>query len=65
LAKDLARREVLAQAHEGRVARALVLHREVGHDKVTLKLHIATVENIARPEPVSGSGDGPEAQPGA
>ncbi|MBE3550562.1 MAG: sporulation protein YqfD [Brockia lithotrophica] len=65
LAKDLARREVLAQAHEGRVARALVLHREVGHDKVTLRLHIATVENIARPEPVSGRGDGPEAQPGA
>ena len=53
VAKDLARREVLAQAHEGHVARMLVLHREVGRDKVTLKLHIATVENIARPEPVS------------
>jgi len=55
LAEDLARREVLAQVREGRIARTLVLHRKVDRDKVTLKLHIVTVEDIVRPEPISNA----------
>jgi len=42
----------------------LVLHREVGRDKVTLKLHIAAVKNITSLELVSAGGGRSEMQPG-
>ncbi|GAB6933152.1 sporulation protein YqfD [Calditerricola satsumensis] len=58
IGKRLARADVLRRiGDEGRILREKVLHSVVRNDTLYMKLHVVTLENIARAQPIPEQGD--------
>lgn len=58
IGKHLARADVRRRIGEdGRILREKILHSEVRNDTLYMKLHVVTLENIARAQPIMEQGD--------